>query len=96
MKRVIKILSVFMSLVIFMGVFSAANPTLAAEIQENDDHKASAEKLSEELLFDSANELVEERDKYTKVYKTTQDVRQGTVLHLGLSPLSSLRIFWVI
>lgn len=23
------------------------------------------------------------------------DVRQGTVLRLGLSPLSSLRIFWV-
>lgn len=79
MKRVIKILSVFMSFVIFMGVFSAANPTLASEIQENDEHKASAEKLSEELLFDSANELVEERDKYTKVYKTTQGTKKAII-----------------
>lgn len=79
MKKLLKILSVIMSIVMFLGVFSAANPTLAAEIQENDEHKASAEKILEELLFDSANELVEERDKYTKVYKTTQGTKKAII-----------------
>ena len=74
MKKLLKILSVIMSIVMFLGVFSAANPTLAAEIQENDEHKASAEKILEELLFDSANELVEEKKTLEEkpVKKTTR------------------------
>ena len=34
MKRLIKILSVIMATIMFFSVFSAANPAIAAEIQE--------------------------------------------------------------
>ncbi len=79
MKRVIKILSVIMATVMFFSVFSAANPTLAAELQENQEQKVSAEKMSEELSDDTLSEIVEERDAYTKVYKTSTGTKKAII-----------------
>ncbi len=55
MKRVIKILSVIMATIMFFSVFSAANPAIAAQIQEAE--------LTEESVTDVVAEETDEIDE---------------------------------
>ena len=79
MKTFIKTMSLIMSVIMFLGVFSAANPAIAAEVQESQENTESAEKMAEDMLSGSINEIVEERDKFTKVYKTGQGTKKAVI-----------------
>ena len=78
MRKTLKILSLILSVVLFMGVFSAANPALAAEVQLNDAEKAVQEEAAELVTSETEAESDEaeapallyedesRRDEYTK------------------------------
>ena len=75
MKTFIKTMSLIMSVIMFLGVFSAANPAIAAEIQKTE--------MSEEMLttdnsentddteteIEVLNEIADLRDEYTKHFR---------------------------
>ena len=78
MRKTLKILSLILSVVLFMGVFSAANPALAAEVQLNDAEKVAQEEAAELVTSETEAESDEaeaptllyedesRRDEYTK------------------------------
>ncbi len=75
MKRVIKILSVIMATVMFFSVFTAANPAIAAEIQEaelteeSQTTEASESTDNGEAEVEILNEITDLRDEYTKHFR---------------------------
>ena len=74
MKRTIKIISIILTVIMFFSVFSAANPVIAAEVQEKEEAENSVktlvENLQEENKTNALTEIIDERDRYTKVFKT--------------------------
>ncbi|MBR4286128.1 MAG: hypothetical protein IKT55_00320 [Clostridia bacterium] len=75
MKRIIKILSVFLSFVMFLSVFSSANPAIAAELQGTEKTENSQTTNTSENAENTAdevevlNEITDLRDEYTKYFR---------------------------
>lgn len=79
MKRTIKILSVFLSFVMFLSVFSAANPAIAAEIQNTE--------ATETNVVDAENEQtdVEASEKEPEIIGEDEARRDETTKHFIMS-----------
>ncbi len=80
MKRLLKVIAIFLSVLTLMGVFSVANPVIAAEIQDNEYLVQNIEQLktqSDEEKF--LSEIVSERDKYTKVFQNVSGTKTAVV-----------------
>ncbi len=77
MKTTIKILSIIMSVVLFIGFFSSSTTVLAQEYNEHTNTKEYTNKLvSETVTNDCVKseivcELTEKRDEFSKTYKRT-------------------------
>ena len=67
----------------FFSVFSAANPVIAAEVQEKEEAENSVktlvENLQEENKTNALTEIIDERDRYTKVFKTNNGTKKAVV-----------------
>ena len=80
MKKSIKILSVFLSVLTILGVFSVANPVLAAEVNED---YALTQKIKdlqtekEEPII--IGEIESKRDRYTKVFQKSDGTSVAVV-----------------
>ncbi len=75
MKKSLKILSVFLAVLTFFGILSAATPVFAANVNEYIADKEYTEKLLTEVVENDTEEkspivkeVVEKRDEYQKVY----------------------------
>ena len=83
MKKTIKIFSVFLAAIMFFSVFSAANPVFAADMQKKEDAENSVKTIVESLQEDNRNnvltEIIDERDRYTKVFKTNNGTKKAIV-----------------
>ena len=83
MKRTIKIISIILTVIMFFSVFSAANPVIAAEVQEKEEAENSVktlvENLQEENKTNALTEIIDERDRYTKVFKTNNGTKKAVV-----------------
>ena len=82
MKKALKILSVALTVVLLIGIFSCATPVFAAEVREKDvlnltveKHKAQVENSEGKTLY----EIEEERDKFTKVFKNNDGTKTAIV-----------------
>ena len=83
MKKTIKILSIFLATIMFFSVFSAANPVFAADAQKKEEAEnlvnALVENLQEEKKTNVLTEIIDERDRYTKVFKTNNGTKKAIV-----------------
>ena len=75
MKKSLKILSVFLAVLTFFSILSAATPVLAADVNEYIAGKEYTEKLLTEVVENNTEEkapivkeVEEKRDEYQKVY----------------------------
>lgn len=71
MKKVLKVLSIVLTVVLLIGIFSCATPVFAAEITDKDSiestlkqYKSQIENSEDKKLY----EIPEERDGFTKVF----------------------------
>ncbi len=75
MKATVKIISVFMSFVLFIGIFPSAATVFAQEYNENLNVQAYKDKLLSETVSHETTkaeilcEVTEKRDEYSKTYK---------------------------
>ncbi|MBE6751723.1 MAG: RHS repeat-associated core domain-containing protein [Ruminococcaceae bacterium] len=80
MKRTIKIISVFLAVLTILGVFSVANPVLAAEVNED---YALTQKIKEiQTEKDEPTiigEIESKRDRYTKVFQKSDGTSVAVV-----------------
>lgn len=81
MKRAIKMISLVLSVLLMLSVFSVSNPVVAAEIQSNQLINESAEEIirDAEIQDDMMYEIVNERDRYTKVYLTKSGTKKAII-----------------
>ncbi len=79
MKRIIKILSVFLSFLMFLSVFSAANPAIAAEIQNTEATKTN--------VFDAENVQADDEasEKEPEIIGEDETRRDETTKHFIMS-----------
>ena len=82
MKKVLKVLSIALTVVLIMGVFSCATPVFAAEVTEKEDLNSTLEQYQtqvENSKTKSMYEIKEERDKFTKVFKNEDGTKTAIV-----------------
>ncbi len=80
MKTMLKAIAIFLSVLTFIGVMSVATPVIAANIQEYENLIETIERLGNKSdKNDFANELVDERDKYTKVFQNNSGTKTAIV-----------------
>lgn len=83
MKKTIKILSVFLTVVMFCSVFSVANPVLAADIQETEELvtalKEAQNETQTEFEATAITEVVSKRDRFTKVFANDDGTQTAVI-----------------
>ena len=80
MKKISKFLSVVLSFLMIMGIFSVSNPVFAAEIQSNEHLTQTIEQFANRTdVNDFAVEIISERDKYTKVFQNVSGIKTAVV-----------------
>ena len=80
MKKISKFLSVVLSFLMIMGIFSVSNPVFAAEIQNNEHLTQTIEQFANRTdANDFAVEIISERDKYTKVFQNVSGTKTAVV-----------------
>ncbi len=82
MKKVLKVLSIALTVVLVIGIFSCATPVFATEVTEKEnlnlalvEYKTQAENSNPKAL----HEIKEERDKFTKVFKNEDGTKTAIV-----------------
>ena len=82
MKKVLKILSIVLTVALLCGIFSCATPVFAAEVTEKDciestleEYKSKVENSDNKGLY----EIREERDEFTKVFKNNDGTKTAIV-----------------
>jgi len=74
MKKLLKILSVVLTVVLIIGIFSCATPVFAAEVTEKDSIESTLEQYKSQVENSenkSLYEIKEERDEFTKVFQNS-------------------------
>ncbi len=80
MKKTLKILSIFLAVLTVLGVFSVANPVLAAEVNENYALTQNIKELQTEKDEPTIiGEIENERDRYTKVFQRSDGTSVAVV-----------------
>ena len=82
MKKALKILSIALTVVLSIGIFSCATPVFAAKVTEKDslistlqEYQAEAENSKKQSLY----EIKEERDRFTKIFKNEDGTKTAIV-----------------
>ena len=82
MKKALKILSVALTVVLIIGIFSCATSVFAAEVTEKDSVESTLEQYKSQVEYSenkSLYEIKEERDKFTKVFKNEDGTKTAIV-----------------
>ena len=82
MKKVLKILSVVLTVGLIIGIFSCATPVFAAEVTEKDSIELTLEQYKSQVdNSDSKSlyEIKEERDEFTKVFQNSDGTKTAIV-----------------
>ena len=82
MKKVLKILSIALTVALIIGIFSCATPVFAAEVTERDSINSTVEQLKTQVENSenkSLYEIEEERDKFTKVFQNSDGTKTAIV-----------------
>lgn len=82
MKRLIKILSVIMATIMFFSVFSAANPAIAAEIQEVE---MTEENVADIDIEETKNSNEDESESEPEIIGEDESRRDETTKHFIMS-----------
>ena len=82
MKKLLKILSVVLTVVLIIGIFSCATPVFAAEVTEKDSIESTLEQYKSQVENSenkSLYEIKEERDEFTKVFQNSDGTKTAIV-----------------
>lgn len=81
MKKTLKFLSIVLTVVLIIGIFSCATPVFAAEVTEKESLLSTVEqyKTQVEATAECSYEIKEERDRFTKVFKNEDGTKTAIV-----------------
>lgn len=82
MKKALKILSIALTVVLIIGIFSCATPVFAAEVTEKGSIESTLEQYKSQIENSenkSLYEIEEERDKFTKVFQNSDGTKTAIV-----------------
>ena len=83
MSTIKKVISVVLTVLMLVGVFSVATPVFAADLQNNEKTIEALQSIKSEIQenYDSEmlTEIVEKRDRYTKVFRNNSGTQTAVV-----------------
>ena len=82
MKKALKILSIALTVVLVIGIFSCATPVFAAEVTEKDSIESTLEEYKSKVENSGSKSLYEiedERDEFTKVFQNSDGTKTAVV-----------------